>query len=272
MKTKKTFLFDEEKEAEDIIINGFDKSGIDYAKMYLVAKYFREKLGYGAIRLEKELINFCKQQDKNFNPVVEADSIQKWIKSALAYGLKKIESISISQKEIDFLRKIDIPKERRLMFVTLVLAKGLKKRNTKKKRKKYKISDNYYIHYNNFNDIIKLAKISNMRDTDLANIFYKYKEHFKFYSPEKELLRLEFADPHPETKIEITNLENLVEEYNNLFGKNTANCLRCGKSFVRTNGNQKNCKECGKIIENERQKILMRRRRSEKIGNSKKLK
>ena len=70
MRSKKIFSFDEKKDAEEIITNGFEK-GIDYSKMYVVAKYFRSISGFGAIRLERELIKFCKTQDANF---AEADT------------------------------------------------------------------------------------------------------------------------------------------------------------------------------------------------------
>ena len=124
MRSKKVFSFDEEKDAEEVIKNGFPNGTIDYNKMYLVAKYFRKSFKYGAIRLERELIKFCKDQDRNFNPVIDADSVKKWVKSAMNYELRKIDSITISQKEIDALKNIDQPHERKLLFITFVLSKA----------------------------------------------------------------------------------------------------------------------------------------------------
>lgn len=66
MATKKRFSFDEEKEAEEIFKNGFPGGKLDYGKMYLIAKYFRETFGYGEVRLEREMLKFCKEHDKNF--------------------------------------------------------------------------------------------------------------------------------------------------------------------------------------------------------------
>ena len=135
MRSKKTFSFDEEKDAEQIIINGFENKAIDYTKMYVIAKYFKDKFGYGEIRLERELIKFCKQQDKNFNPIVDSDSIKKWVKSAMNYALRKIKNIIVSKKEIKFLKTIDNTKDRKLLFMTLVMAKALKFRNTRRNKK-----------------------------------------------------------------------------------------------------------------------------------------
>ena len=48
MRTKKDFIFDEKSEAKKIINNGFENNKIDYGKMYLVAKYTKDKNNYGA--------------------------------------------------------------------------------------------------------------------------------------------------------------------------------------------------------------------------------
>ncbi len=47
--------------------------------MYIVSKYIRQTFDYGEIRLEKAVIKFCKEQDPNFNPIMERESIKKWI-------------------------------------------------------------------------------------------------------------------------------------------------------------------------------------------------
>ena len=130
MRIKKLFSFDEEKEAIEVITNGFINNSIDYSKMYLVAKYMRQKFGYGEIRLERALIRFCKEQDKNFNDIKEADYIKKWVKTAMEYGLRKIDTIYISEKETEFLQSIETPKDRKILFVNLLLAKAINQKTT----------------------------------------------------------------------------------------------------------------------------------------------
>lgn len=259
MRAKKIFSFDEEKDAEKII----QATGtLNYSDIYLVAKYFRQKFGYGEIRLEKELIKFCKSRDENFNPVVEAEQIKKWIKSAMTYGLRKIDYVTISQKEINFLKTIEAPKERRLMFATLIMAKALKKRSTKSDSKNLKTSDNYYIHYSNFLDIIRIAKVTNFSELDLAGLFGKYKEQFSFYSPEKELIRIEFIDKEPEAEIRINNPESCSDYYDTFFGeqKIVALCENCKKQFIKRANNQKLCDNCAKEKRRIYQRDLMRKR------------
>ena len=254
MRNKKIFSFDEEKDALKVIANGFPTGLIDYSQMYLVAKYFRKAKKYGAIRLERELINFCKQQDKNFNPVTEAEAIKKWIKSATNYELRKIENVSISQKEIDFLKTIEIEKDRKLLFITLVFAKALKKRVIKKGKTAAKPSDNFYIHYDNFLDIIRLSKINNLSEIDLASILYKYRKYVTFYRAQRETIRIDYGDKDTRDGIILSDLENSLNYYDLLFEKNKAIsvCKKCGKKIIKSNNKKMYCDTCSALLEKQR--------------------
>ena len=267
MRTKKLFSFNEEKDAEEIIKNGFPNNTIDYGKMYILAKYFKEKFNYGKIKLERELIKFCTEQDKNFNPIVDSDIIKKWINSGMNYKLRKINSIIISQKEIEFLKTIEIEKDRKLLFMTLVMAKALKKSNTKRNRNKLKKSDNYYIRYNNFLDIIHISKLNNISEVGLTDILYKYKKHFTFYEPERELIRIEFVDKNIKDGIIIEDLEKVLEYYTSIFKDNLVICSVCGKNIVKKSSNHKMCLECAKEIrrkQSNKRKIKWRNKNKEK--------
>jgi len=270
MRNKKAFSFDEEKDAEDIIANGFKSNTVDYSKMYIVAKYFRDKFGYGEIRLERELIKFCKSNDKNFNPVVESESLKKWVRSAMTYSLRKIESVTISKKEIGFLKKVDNTKDRKLLFMTLVLAKALKFRNTRRDKKDTTPSKNYYIHYTNLLDIIRLSGLKNITETNLASILHKYKEHLTLYNPEKELIKINFVDADMTHGIEIDDMENLLGYYDKFFSKNETvsdepfKCERCEKEIEKVKNNQKYCVNCAVEVKKEKDIARMRQKRHKK--------
>jgi len=264
MRTKKQFSFDEERDAEKIIENGFLNNTIDYGKIYIIAKYFRQNFNYGKIRLERELIKFCKEQDENFNPIIDSEIIKKWVTSGINYSLRKIDNISISQKEIDFLKTIEIEKDRKLLFITLVMTKALKKGSTRITKNKLKKSDNYYIRYSNFLDIIHLSKINNITEVGLTDILHKYKKHFTFYEPERELIRIEFVDKNMEKEIIIDEPERALDYYTLFFNTNgtVIECNVCGKKIVKKSNRQKLCAKCSKTIRNEKQKELMQKRRN----------
>jgi hypothetical protein len=250
---KITFAFDELKEAEETIKNGFPDGIINYSKIYIVAKYLRDTLGYGAIRLERELIKFCKSQNPNFNPVTEAESIRKWVKSAIEYGLRNNVSVSISQKEIEFLKSIENPKNRKILFMTLVFSKGKKKGNTKRDKKDVFSSENYYIHYDDISSIIKMSKISNLTEVKFMRILNDYKEYLTFYNPERELIKLDFIDKNSENEFLMENLdEKCIEYYELIFGRNSPLCSICGNEFIRSSNRQKACPDCYPVLARER--------------------
>jgi predicted nucleic acid-binding Zn ribbon protein len=264
MRSKKTFSFDEEKDAEKLYNEGFKNNSIDYSKMYLVAKYIRQTFDYGEIRLEREIIRYCKNQDKNFNPIKEAEYIKKWVRSALNYDLRKIDSVCISQKEINIIKAIPNNKNRKLLFVILIFSKALKKGSVKRDKSKLKTSENYYIHYNNFSDIIRLSKLNNISETDLADILHEHRSYFTFYNAERELIRVNFVDINCKNEIIVNDLNNVMNYYNIVFETHrpAAYCINCGKEIKKNSNKQKYCKACAKIIKTEQQKILMRKRRS----------
>ena len=261
MRIKKRFLFDEEKKAEEIIKEGFPNNRIDYGDIYLVAKYFRQKDKLGEITLERKLIEFCKEQDKNFNPVKNKGEIKKWVKSALNYNLRKVENVIIAQSEIDFLKKIESNRDRKLLFMVLVFVKGVKNASTRRDKRKFKKSENYYLHYSNFKDIIRMSELTNIGETKFAKILHKYKEHFLFYNPEKEIIRVEFAKHSPENGIAVKDLDNPLAAYREIFGKGMTYCEICGEEIYKRGRNQKYCRECAIVIRRKQKREEMRERR-----------
>lgn len=262
MRNKKIFSFDEEKDAISVITNGFVDNCIDYSKMYLVAKYIRQKFSYGEIRLERELIRFCKEQDKNFNAITEAEHIKKWVKTAMEYGLRKTNAVYISKKEIDFLQSIETPKDRKILFVTLVLAKALKQKSTKLKDDGQRFSNSFYIHYSNLLDIARLSKIKGLTKVGLSDILFCYKEYFEFYNAEKELIKLLYVDEVNSGDYEISDFDKILDYYEDLFGKNKTYCIMCGTEIIKASNKQKYCKECLAIVRREQKKLWIRKHRT----------
>lgn len=255
MRNKKEFIFNEKEYAEKIIEEGFENGILDYSKIYTVAKYFREQYGYGEKRLEKEIIEFCQKHDKNFNPVVEAGAIHKWVKSAMNYGLRKIEEVEISKKDIEFLKTIKATRDRKALFVTLIFSKSLKQASTKRKKREQKESPNFYVHYNNLLDITRLSKISGLTELGLIKIYHKHPGAITFLHPERELLRIDFIDKEPKEIYLIDDLDNIMGFYEKIFGKlyekGEFPCTLCGKISIKKANNQKVCTSCSKEIKKE---------------------
>lgn len=261
MRTKKFYSFDEEKDAEELLKKGFPNGIIDYSQMYVLAKYFRYKFGYGEVRLEKALTKFCKEQDANFNPITEAEAIHKWIRNAMTYNLRKIESVSITSKEIEFLNTISSSKDRKILFMVLIMAKALHNSSKHVNRDPEK-PIKYYIHYTNLPDVIHMTGFKNLSEFQLCKILGEYKSNLLFYSAEKELIRVDFADSAQNSLTKV-DLQNVLEEYDLLFKKinSAVICEKCKKPFFKTNNSQKYCSECKKIVRKEQTRFYMEKKR-----------
>lgn len=254
MRTRKTFSFNELKEAEEIIDRGFENGEIDNIKMYKVAKYFRETMGLGEIKLEQHIINFCKEQNENFNEIKEAEQIRKWVKVGMQHNPRKIDSVWITKKDVEFIRSIENHRERKVLFTTLVLAKALKNSSPHSDNSR---SEHYYIWYSNLHDIAKLSGVDKLNDEGVAKVFFNHKKNFVFYSAEKELIRVDFIDTSTKKEIEIDNLEKLDVSYSKLFGKNSSVCEICHTPIIKNSNKQKYCEKCKKEIrkENTRERV-----------------
>lgn len=259
MRTKKIYSFDEKKSAEETLLKGFPNGKIDSGEMSVVAKYLHNVKGLGAVKMEKELISFCQSQDPDFNPIIESHTIKAWIKFALQNDLRKIASVIITHKEIETIKSIENLKERKILFVILVLSKALKQGATRKNKVKT-FSNKYYIHYNNFQTIISLSQ-SKLTERELAVLLGKFRTLglLFYYSPEKELIRLEFVNNDGPVAINIDIPEKAMEYYRAFFGGDAYYCSNCGKETVKASNRQKWCDECYKEKEKTRKKNYARK-------------
>jgi len=261
MTIKKAFSFDEERDAAKLLNEGFPNGKIDYSAMYLVAKYLRQEYGYGEIRLERELIKFCKVNDLNFNPIIEVEAIRKWVRTAMRYTLRKITPIAITESEYEFLDSVDNNRDRKVLFVTLVLAKALKQQNTKVTKKEPVKYLNAYVHYGNMPDIVKLSKVHHFSENKMLDILYKYKDKLTLYNPEKELVRIDFIDDDSPMRVAIVDFDNLMGYYEEMFGEKSSLCEVCGKPYIKRVINKLKCDGCIKEAKREQSRVRMRRMR-----------
>ena len=133
---KKVYEFNQVREVKRIIASGFTDVEVNGKEAIMVAKHLKASTGYGAIRLEKALIKFCLEHDHSFNPVVEAENIGMWIRTAMRVDnpLREIKNVLIKHSEIKEIKKIKDPKMRKVLYSALVLAKSF-----------YKGGDKYYL-------------------------------------------------------------------------------------------------------------------------------
>lgn len=262
--SKRVLYFDEEKEAERILKEGFPNGSIDFAKMFLVSKYFKKKKGITGKRLEEEIIQFCKQCDKSFNPITQHRAIASWIRSAMRYDLRKIDSVWITKKEVDLLSEVEDAKSRKVLFTLLVLARAVKKSYTRREKEGHVESSRYYIKNSYLPDVVRLVGMSRVTITQVCYVIYDYKHLFGFYPPEREVTELLYADHYGEPYFEIKDLENVSKFYNIMFAKKDASCPICNKPFTKASNSQKYCDDCAEEARATRMRKYMQKYRKSK--------
>lgn len=240
------FPLNEYAVAEKIVETGFPDGIIDNQSMYYVAKYLRETMGYGKVRLKDGLIRYCKKHDAHFNPITWDGQLDKWVTSAMKYNLRVVESVKISKKELSILSNVENEKDRKILFIMLVFSKAMKKSNVRINNKRNP-SQKYYLKFSNFIEIAKLSEIPKFTRNDVLKVIYDYKDLFEFYDEEKELIRLDFIDLNPTEEFTIYDLDNtLLDSYQIFFGSNISSCKMCNAVFSKNSNRQMYCPSCSR--------------------------
>lgn len=250
-KNKKVYSFDEKSYAEEILKNGFPSGVINSYSMYMLSKYYREVYNYGAVKLERALISFCESQNPDFNVIVESDNIKKWVRIGMGNTLRKVENIVITQNEMNVIKTITNLKHRKVIFITLVMAKSVNvKSNTTK----------YFIHYS------KLPKIADMIDfkiteIGLVDILHEFVKSGLLtpYNQERESILVNFANDDGPVAMTIKNPDKALEYYKIYFGGDVYYCPNCKAEMVKTGNKQTVCKNCAKEIKKEQTRKSMRK-------------
>lgn len=257
MRTRYVYLFDEKKDAEETLQCGFSDGNIDYTKMGNVAKYFHSVYGYGAVRLEKELVKFCKSQNPDFNPIIDAPQIKKWIKYGLEYSMRRTDCLVIRQSEMDFIKTVKNLKHRKLLFVMLVLSKS--------KHGNFNETERYYLEPECYLDIIRVSKL-HLTGNELGNIINEFGNLITIYIPSlKRPMLINFATNKGSIAMTINDPEQCLEYYKSYFGGDSHYCTECGKEFTKNSGSQIRCLDCSiKVKKKQKREYIQKIRRNKK--------
>ena len=115
-------ILNEEEYAKKIIDTG-EVGNKPTSTLFLLSKYFRQKMEYGEKKTEKELNQFMVNNYKNYIPAQWEDVIEDISKKGKKYKLQKIDYIGITQKELDDISKVCNLKYEKLLFTMLCYAK-----------------------------------------------------------------------------------------------------------------------------------------------------
>lgn len=240
-------VLNETKQAEYIIEKG-EVGTKPTSTLFLLGKYYRQKENLDKDQTVNKLNEFMAKNYKNYNSALWEEGIEDIAKKANKYPLREIDSIGITQSELDKIAELHNTKYEKLLFTMLCYAKLY---NT--------ISENNNGWINT--DIQEIYRV--------ARVTVKYrKDKFLFlndiegtglisFSNKNDNLNLKvnFFDMDGETVLEISDFRELGYEYLNYIGDgNFIRCSEC-KRLVRKKSKKdfstKYCKECATIIQNQ---------------------
>ena len=240
-------ILNETKQAEYIIEKG-EVGTKPTSTLFLLGKYYRQKENLDKEQTVNKLNEFMVANYKNYNPALWEDIIEDIAKKANKYTLREIDSIGITQSELDKIVELYNIKYEKLLFTMLCYAKLY---NT--------ISENNNGWVNA--DIQELYRV--------ARVTVKYrKDKFLFlndiertglisFSNKNDNLNLKvnFFDMDGESVLEISDFRELGYEYLNYIGDSKfIRCSECNRLVRKKTNNQLYCTECAKNINIIKQK------------------
>ena len=236
-------LLNERKYAEEILDQGIvDKK--PSATVQLLVRYFWHVSGYRKKLILQQIDEFMLKNYAGYNPDEWYDVVCKYINNAKKYPLLEVDTIYISDSELDAIQSLCDDQAERLMFTCLCLAK------------QYNAARPENSNWVNV-DWVKLFKLANMNGDKKSKLL---KIH---YLKNSEQISLSLKCSNTNIRVEIisdgkdypiTNLVDLGNQYMVLSGKGFF-CNVCGKyekfpkqkikskSFIKP----KICKQCSQL-------------------------
>lgn len=237
-------VLNETKQAEYIIKKG-EVGTKPTSTLFLLGKYYRQKENLDKEQTANKLNEFMVTNYKNYNSALWEEVIEDISKKANKYPLREIDSIGITQSELDKIAELHNVKYEKLLFTMLCYAKLY---NT--------ISENNNGWVNT--DIQELYRVS--------RVTVKYrKDKFLFLNDIEKTglisfsnkndnlnLKINFFDMDCKSVLDINDFRELGYEYLNYIGEGKfIRCTECNRLIRKTGNRQKYCNECYKKINSE---------------------
>lgn len=250
-------VLNEVKQAEHIIETG-EVGNKPTSTLFLLGKYYRVKENLDKEHTFNKLNEFMKNNYKNYNSALWEDIIEDISKKANKYSLREIDSIGITQQELDKISEIDNLKYQKLLFTMLCYAKLYNL-----------ISENNNGWINaDIKEIFRVARVS----VKYRNDKFLYLNDLErtglisFSSKNDNLnIRVNFVDMGNEHVLDVYDFRELGYEYLNYIenGKfiRCTECNRLVKKKSKHDYSTKYCSECAKKKFNEQCKQNMRKLR-----------
>ena len=251
-------VLNEVKQAEHIIEKG-EVGNKPTSTLFLLGKYYRVKENLDKEHTFNKLNEFMENNYKNYNSALWEDIIEDISKKANKYKLREIDSIGITQQELDEISEIGNLKYQKLLFTMLCYAKLYNL-----------ISENNNGWINaDIKEIFKVARVSVKHRNDKFLYLNDLERTglISFSSKNDNLnIKVNFVDMGGESVLDVDDFRELGYEYLKYIGKGKfARCLECKQIIRKTNNRILYCKKCYKEINQKDAKNRMKKYRTKNV-------
>jgi len=242
-------LSDEKSDAEKIYKDGLPS--ISRKNLYLLARYLREILKYGDVRVEKTIIEYCEKFESDFSSIASYELIQYAISSSKKTKrmLSDFDKVSVTQSEVLFVQKIKDFKSQTILLSMIIFEKVYHPNS-----KKFNVS---------IFDIRQILEISGLKmslDKFIRDYYFLLKsENLITHRHNWRAIKINLEKKESDKVLFwVYELENIKKHYINYLGKEIFYCKICGKECERTGNIHVYCKECSSKIRKNKERDRQR--------------
>ena len=251
-------ILNEERYAKSVYdgINRDIKSTM--SKIRYITRYLLHKENNSDEENYKATIEWMKKYHDNFDESYYSNLISDAVKKAPKYPFYNIESIKITQSELDIISSLDNLRAEKVLFVLLCMAKQQSISNG---------FTNGLVKYS-ITELCKMARIS-VPAEDREYILYDIVQRGFLGYPKKnntQCLIINFINDDDEAVLTLDEVDCQELAYTYLSwknkGKGYTRCQRCGRLIKQSKTKpRKYCEECAKEVEKEHTRERVRRYR-----------
>jgi hypothetical protein len=259
-----TFSLDENKDIENILLNGFNNNQINFNDLFLLAKHYNYDLGHKKNKVKELLVDFSKEWDENFNEVIDRKKIDDATNRAFKIDIKSNKKISIFKSEIEAIEIIADFKYQKILFCILFISKVRHKEG----------SDKYYLSRDLDEEVIKLSKVNISKEE--YNFLWQVFCEKRLLDPihparnDNNYDEILFAKTDGEIAfiVDNDNKNFIVQHYINYYGGEIFYCEDCGKKSVRKLYQKYDlCDDCYKEKRLEYKRTWIKNKRNDDVDN-----
>lgn len=247
-------IFYEEEYAKNLLNGAKKNKQLTFHEISLVAIYLRNTIGKSKTQVHKDLVDFCKYNNSDFNEILGNRKLKAAIKKTDLYNIRKRHDVGVTEFEMQTIKEsFDNYKCQKVLFIMLVISKFFHNKEHYRKKKPGKYDDRYYVNQS-LNQVFKIAKV-HVGLKERYQILYKIQQSGLIETTLRGTFEILFVDENSPVEILITDLNN-VESFFPFY------CIACGKQYERASYSKTQlCDDCYKRKRKEDERKRMQKAR-----------